>query len=150
MLEKSAKLYHVIPHTRNTKEYLIVVVLLLYMAYDEELIEQIKNLKAETRPIIVEGKKDKEALEALGVNAPIITLTGNPMYNIVEDIAREHKECVTLVDLDREGKQLFGKLNSGLSRLGVRVDNKFREFLLKKTKLRQIEGLVRYLDNQIP
>lgn len=113
---------------------------------DEELAEQIEKLKREIRPLIVEGKKDQAALESLGVRAPIITLTRKPIYSIVEDIAEKYKECVILVDLDKEGKRLFGKLSSGLARLGVRVDNKFREFLLKKTKLRQVEGLVRYLE----
>jgi len=46
-----------------------------------------------------------------------------------------------LTDLDKKGKELYGKLNSGLQRFGVRIDNNFREFLFKKTKIRQIEGL---------
>ena len=71
------------------------------------------------------------------------------MFEIIENIADNHKECAILTDLDNEGKKLFGKLNSGLSSHGVRVNNKFREFLFKKTKLRQIEGIDTYIRNSL-
>ena len=55
--------------------------------------------------------------------------------------------CIILTDLDKQGKELYGKLNSGLQQFGVKVDNNFRNFLFKNTKLRQIEGLTTYIEN---
>ena len=55
-------------------------------------------------------------------------------------------DSVMLVDLDKEGKKLYGRLRHDLMRHRVKIDDKFREFLFKETKLRQIEGLRRYLD----
>ena len=49
----------------------------------------------------------------------------------------------------KQGKELYGKLNSGLQQLGVEVDNNFRNFLFKKTKLRQIEGMDTYAANKL-
>ena len=51
-----------------------------------------------------------------------------------------------ITDFDKKGKQLYGKLNHDLCRFGVKVDNKFRHFLFRKTKLRQIEGLDSYIE----
>mgnify|MGYP001596002088 CR=1 FL=1 len=105
------------------------------------LIEKIKNSNT---LIIVEGKKDKIALQKLGLNN-IIELSKKPIFQIVEDIANSNDECVILTDLDKEGKQLYSKLNSNLQKNGVKINNKFREFLFKHTKLRQIEGIDTYL-----
>lgn len=96
--------------------------------------------------VIVEGKKDKRALEKLGISN-IMELSRKPLFQIVEDISNAHKECIILTDLDREGKELYGKLNSSLQRHGVKVNNKFRDFLFRHTKLRQIEGLDSYLES---
>ena len=114
------------------------------MKYSEELNEFIEKLKESNKLIIVEGEKDRKALEQLGINN-IITLNKEPLFKIAENISKEHKEVIILTDLDKKGKQLYGKLNSSLQRLGLRVDNSFRNFLLKKTKLRQIEGITNYL-----
>ena len=105
------------------------------------LIDKIKNSNT---LVIVEGKKDKIALQKLGLNN-IIELSKKPIFQIVEDIANSNDECVILTDLDKEGKQLYSKLNSNLQKNGVKINNKFREFLFKHTKLRQIEGIDTYL-----
>ena len=107
------------------------------------LIDKIKNSNT---LVIVEGKKDKIALQKLGLSN-IIELSKKPIFQIVEDIANSNDECVILTDLDKEGKQLYSKLNSNLQRNGVKVNNKFREFLVKHSKLRQIEGLYSYLES---
>ncbi len=111
----------------------------------EELQYFIGEVKNSNALVVVEGKKDKTALQKLGINN-VITLSKKPLFQIVEDISSSNNECIILTDLDKKGKELFGKLNSDLQKNGVRVDNKFRNFLFKKTKLRQIEGIHTYLD----
>ena len=108
----------------------------------EDFILHIEKLKNSDAAVIVEGKKDRQALEKLGITN-IFELSKRPLFAVIEDIADKYNECVILTDLDRQGKQLFGKLNSGLSRNGVRVNNTFRNFLFR-TKLRQVEGIVAY------
>jgi|TARA_B100001971_G_C17774141_1_gene326429 5S rRNA maturation endonuclease (ribonuclease M5) len=144
---------------------------------ETEFEEQLERLK--DKLVVVEGKKDKLALERLGIKE-IITLNKMALFMVIEEIvdmseiakgthpgasvqkkpaisghAQEHaqpfkaavldrnKEVAILTDLDKEGRKLYGKLNSGLQRFGVRVNNKFRDFLFRNTKVRQIEGLRR-------
>ena len=108
----------------------------------EELALQLQSLIASSAAIIVEGKKDQAALERLGIDSSrIVTLSKKPLFEIAEEVAAGYKTAAILTDLDSEGKKLYGKLNTLLQRLGVKVDNRLRNFLFKNTKLRQIEGI---------
>ncbi len=120
-----------------------------------QLHEFIAKIIDDNSIVIVEGIKDKKALEDLGINN-IIVLNRRPLYAVVEKVATVYDKAkkltgekisvMILTDLDTEGKKLYGKLNSGLQNFGVRIDNRFREFLFKNTKLRQIEGMKRYIE----
>ncbi len=112
----------------------------------EELQNFIDKIRESSILVIVEGKKDKAALQNLGISN-IIQLSKKPLFQIVEDVSNSNDECIILTDLDREGKQLYSKLNSNLQKNGVKVNNKFREFLFRHTKLRQIEGITTYLES---
>lgn len=111
----------------------------------KDLLEELEKLKQKNILVVVEGKRDKAALEAFGIKK-VAALNKSPLYKVVEKISEKHKQIAILTDLDKEGKKLFGKLNHDFNQHGVRVDNKFREFLFKKTKLRQIEGLGSYVE----
>ena len=106
-----------------------------------EIYSLLNKLIDNNTPIIVEGKKDKAALKALGAKN-IITLC--PTYQLVESLSQE-KEVAILVDLDSEGRKIYHKLKDEFSRRGIKVNDKLRLFLFKNTKLRQIEGLTKYL-----
>jgi len=95
--------------------------------------------------IIVEGKKDKLALEELGIEN-IISLNRQPLYKIIDRLTGTNEKIIILTDLDKEGKILYSKLNSALQSVGANIDNHFRNFLFKKTELRQIEGMLTYLE----
>ena len=98
--------------------------------------------RIQDKPIIVEGKKDKIALENLGCNN-IITINGNKagLYNIVEKLPENCREAVILTDLDKKGKQLYHKIKKILTSNKIKIDDRFRIYLFKETKIRQIEGL---------
>ena len=87
-------------------------------------IEKIKNSNI---LIIVEGKKDKIALQKLGLNN-IIELSKKPLFQIVEEVSSSNDECLILTDLDKKGKQLYSTLNTNLQKHGIKINNKFREF----------------------
>jgi 5S rRNA maturation endonuclease (ribonuclease M5) len=116
------------------------------MSTDDSLEDWCDRLKGSGKTIIVEGPKDRTSLRSLGVLNKILVLNKKPLYAVVEEAANS-SDVVILTDLDREGKRLFGRLNSDLQRFGVRVDNSFRLFLFKHTKLRQIEGIKTYMQN---
>lgn len=112
----------------------------------DELRQHLRNVGESHILIIVEGFKDKRALQGLGISN-VFSLDRMPLYKAVETVVRKAEECMILTDLDREGKKLYARLSHDLQRHGVRVDTSFREFLFRHTSLRQIEGLPRYIDN---
>ena len=111
----------------------------------EELLLELEKLKLSGKPIIVEGKKDKEALKKLGITKTFTIK--EPLFKLCETISKKYNEVIILTDLDKEGKRLYSKLKENLERNGVKIDNSFRHFLFKETKLTQIEGLVTYIEN---
>lgn len=104
-----------------------------------EMIERKKEL-----PTIVEGKRDRAALKALGFTD--IHELDAALFHVVERFGKGARIQI-LTDLDSEGKKLYRKLSSDLRQRGVFIDDELRE-LLFKTQLRQIEGLVSYLNKQ--
>lgn len=101
-----------------------------------DLVEKYKDYL-----IIAEGKKDKKALEGLGFKK--VKILDKALYKIVEEVGEEvgKEGMLILTDLDKEGKKLYGRLNSALRGRGVKVENELRNFLLKNSKVRQVEGL---------
>lgn len=110
----------------------------------EELLHCLDKLKNSNLLIIVEGIKDKRALNDLNITS--VHVLKKALYKEVEELSK-NKEVIILTDLDKEGKKLFSRLSTDLQKHGVKINNNFREFLFKSTKLRQIEGLVKYINN---
>ncbi len=110
----------------------------------ELILNDLEKIKNNNYLVIVEGKKDKRALNGLGITK-VIFLENKPLFKIVEDI--DEKEVVILTDLDAEGRKLFNKLRYQLQRRGIKLHNKIREDLFK-SKLRHIEGLATYLNKR--
>ena len=106
----------------------------------DEIMKHLERIK--DKLVIVEGINDKRALASFGVKR-VKVLSKRALYKVVEEV--KDKEVVLLVDLDKAGKKLYGYFNSEFSQRGVRVDDKLRKYLFRKTKLRQIEGLKRFM-----
>jgi 5S rRNA maturation endonuclease (ribonuclease M5) len=95
--------------------------------------------------IIVEGKRDVKALAKLGISKTVIHLDA-PLFKVIERVAERAKQVIILTDLDEEGRKLYHELSIHFQRLGVKVDDTFRN-LLFRTPLRHIEGLDTFVDN---
>jgi 5S rRNA maturation endonuclease (ribonuclease M5) len=115
---------------------------------NEKIIKQIE--KAKDYLIIVEGKKDKFALQRLGFKKIfVIHETGKSLGEKIEqiqEIVGKDKVCI-LTDFDKKGKQMYFLLKSKLQEIGVRMDNTFRGFLLKQ-KISHIEGLDHFINKE--
>ena len=109
----------------------------------DKFLDLLRKIKQKL--IIVEGKNDKIALEHFGI-VNVMVLERRALFQVVEEVALRTKECVILVDLDKEGKKIYGKLKKDLNMFGVRIDDELRNYLYKHTKLRQVEGLVHYIE----
>lgn len=107
---------------------------------DEKLLEAINLTKH--LPIIVEGPNDRKALENLGFTN--ICECDGPLFKIVEEM-QDEKEIAILTDLDSAGKKLYHYFHHEFSQRGVKINNRLR-IALFKTPVRQIEGLVNFLE----
>lgn len=114
------------------------------MDNSQELRQWLEYLKASPKHIIVEGIKDKAALIKLGIPEQRITSLSKPIFAVAEDIAKHSKQVIILTDLDPEGKKLYANLKSNLTKLGIEIDNRFREQLFRLSKLSHIEGIDTY------
>ena len=124
-------------------------------ATKEEIKEMLQKIKEEAPIIVVEGKKDRAALEAFQIKN-IIILNGKDIWNRIEQTVEEtgkntrskqEKEFLILTDFDKKGKELYGKIAKNLDKLGAKINKEYREFFQKKTKLSHVEGIVTYVKN---
>jgi 5S rRNA maturation endonuclease (ribonuclease M5) len=66
-------------------------------------------------PVIVEGKKDLQALRKLGLSGDIIPLhSGKGLYDFSEELAERFSKVVLLLDWDDKGDHLFTSLTNNL------------------------------------
>ncbi|MEM4641220.1 MAG: toprim domain-containing protein [Candidatus Pacearchaeota archaeon] len=108
-----------------------------------EAIEKSKSMF-----IVVEGRKDLQALIDLGFKRKNIFVlnNGNSIEKNIEKIIESSKRnqvCI-LTDFDSEGKKLYRMIKRELSKNGVKVNNKLRLQLLKE-KISHIEGIATFL-----
>ena len=118
-----------------------------------EILDWLEKLTTSDKLIIVEGIKDRKAMENIGIPPERIIIINRPAYAIAENIEKrlsntpKPKQVIILTDLDTEGKKLYANLKRNLSRVGIQTDNYFREFLFKNSKLSHIEGIDTYFNN---
>ena len=94
-------------------------------------------------PLIVEGRRDAEALRALGLTGEIITLhSGKSIYDFCEDISEHYDRIVLLMDWDEKGDKLFGMLAENL-RGHWEEFSPFRDIIkvLCQKDIKDIEGI---------
>jgi 5S rRNA maturation endonuclease (ribonuclease M5) len=67
-------------------------------------------------PVIVEGRRDADALKRLGLVGEIITLhRGESIYEFYQHIDAAYRNVILLLDWDSEGENLFRRLGRNLS-----------------------------------
>lgn len=108
--------------------------------------KEIENFKCCV--ILVEGKKDVAALEALGFEKvfavhAIGTSVRERIEEIVSEVGREKVYCV-LTDLDNAGRKFYAQSRTVLAELGVRIDGRLRKLMVKEG-ISHVEGLFSFL-----
>ena len=94
---------------------------------------------------IVEGKKDKKALKAFGLNN-IIAINNKPLIEIADKIKNKGKsQAVILTDFDSKGMELAARLEVLLKRYKIKVNNRLRCKVMKfgRTRIEDFNKLVR-------
>ncbi|HJW65986.1 MAG TPA: toprim domain-containing protein [Candidatus Bathyarchaeia archaeon] len=122
----------------------------------EEGITQILNALAEESAkgtlILVEGKKDVEALRTLGIEGSMQTVKtgGRSFVDVVSELEESKApKVILLLDFDRRGKEGTRRLKQNLERAKIKTEIEFWRALsrLAGRDVQCVEGLVAYMEN---
>ncbi|MEM5792856.1 MAG: hypothetical protein QXY45_00645 [Candidatus Aenigmatarchaeota archaeon] len=100
----------------------------------EKTVEDIRDFS-----LIVEGKRDRIALEKLGLSN-IFDISGKPLHQFVEGLPKD-RNYVILTDFDKKGEFLKSKLNELMSIHGHRINNRLRMSVKNSFGIVKIEEL---------
>jgi 5S rRNA maturation endonuclease (ribonuclease M5) len=106
--------------------------------YFEGLNKVLSKLKEDPRTKVVEGEKDKRALEYFGITG-IRMVHGNSLPNLASNVKGD---VILLVDFDRTGRMLAKRLSELFKNESVHADLEYRRDLRKYAKINEIEELV--------
>lgn len=115
------------------------------------LLAELAEANAAT-PILVEGKRDVEALRSLGCGGAIHTLhTGETLHAVAERMGGESRDIILLTDWDRKGDTLFETFHALLMVHGVRVDATYRTRIRAWTRLplKDVESLAGHVAHDL-
>jgi 5S rRNA maturation endonuclease (ribonuclease M5) len=116
----------------------------------ERINEFIRSLNHESEKgsiIVVEGKRDSEALSKLGFVGTVTEYNRfKGVLNFVDSHQIRDKKIILLLDMDRTGKYLTSRLVSLLQQRGNNVNLNYKKKLCEITngKVRHIEDIGSY------
>ncbi len=116
-----------------------------------QILEALAEESAKGTPIVVEGKKDVDALRALGLSGRVITVKtgGKSFLSAVSEIEKINApEVILFLDFDRRGKEGTKCLKQNLERAKIKPNVKFWRELsaLVGKEIQCVESLTAYLD----
>lgn len=115
----------------------------------EGLILELQQMSDKGAVIIVEGKRDRKALRALGITGDIELGTKKSILVFCEDVAREYNNVIVLTDWDEKGDKLAslmeGHLRSTSAAVNMDIRRKIKNLVQKRIK--DIESLDTHISN---
>jgi len=105
----------------------------------------VSEINREAGLIVVEGKRDLEALRSIGVRNRIVRFHSFGGINSLADAVVSNPKVILLLDGDRKGRYLAAKTVKKIERR-TRVDLSFKKRLVRITrgKVRFVEQLASY------
>jgi len=115
-----------------------------------KVLEALAEESAKGKPIVVEGKKDVDALRALGVAGIVLTVKtgGKSFLDAVCEIEKMGvPEVILFLDFDRRGKEGTKHLKQSLERAKIKPNAKLWRALsaLVGKEIQCIESLTAYM-----
>jgi 5S rRNA maturation endonuclease (ribonuclease M5) len=114
------------------------------------IIEELKMCADQGTPILVEGRKDVEALRELGINGNVIKVSGSglKLFEIAEIAVKLSSKVVILTDFDKKGNQLAKRLSEDIQGLGFHPDLEIRRNIMGISRrfIKDIESLPKHLN----
>jgi len=114
------------------------------------VFERIAEESTRGTPIIVEGKKDIEALRIMAVEGKIISAKtgGRNLLDVISEVEKIGAgEVILLLDFDRRGREWTKSLKQQLEKARIKPNITFwRELLeLVSREVKDVEGLATYM-----
>ncbi len=113
------------------------------------IVEELSSCVEQGMPILIEGKKDEEALNELGITGNIIKVSGSglKLFEIAEIAANTSSKVIILTDFDKKGDILAKKLSEDIQSLGSHPDLNIRKNIIKITRryIKDIESLPKHM-----
>jgi 5S rRNA maturation endonuclease (ribonuclease M5) len=112
----------------------------------EELIASLLDASYQGAAIIVEGRRDLQALRALGLPGPVIMASRRSALDLAEEAARNYPHIILLTDWDSKGDEMCETIEYHLRSMGSRPDKEIRSRLKKlvKKEIKDVESLSQY------
>lgn len=116
-----------------------------------QILEGLAEESAKGTPVVVEGKKDIDALRILGVEGKIISAKtgGKTFLDIISEVEKtEAKEVILLLDFDRRGRELTKNIRQYLEKTSIKPNLMFWRDLsrLVGAEVKDVEGLASYME----
>ena len=116
----------------------------------KEFVDQINNESTKNSLILVEGKRDLEALSYLGCSGNIQAYHNyKNIVDLADNFRVKYKKLILLLDLDDTGRMMTKKISYLLNQRYI--DNNYRNKLIKITqgKIRTIEELRSFYNSML-
>ncbi len=114
-----------------------------------KILEKLCQEIVSGTPVLVEGKKDIEALRRL--NIPCTAITVKNSGKVLEDVLEEIRtpEVIIFVDFDRHGSELAKRIKYQLEHRHVKANLVFWRMIraLVRRDVKDVEGLPTYIEN---
>jgi len=92
--------------------------------------------------IIVEGKRDKKALNALGLS-DVLDISGKPIDALIKRLDKD-KRHIVLTDYDKEGERKNKEICKLLQKLKFKINLRFRRLIKSCFGITKIEELIKF------
>jgi 5S rRNA maturation endonuclease (ribonuclease M5) len=121
---------------------------------EENILHILERLAEETASgtlIIVEGKKDVEALMTMAVEGKMVCAKtgGKSLLDVISKIEKTgRREVILLLDFDRRGKEWTKRLKQHLERAGITPNTTYWTELFGYVgkEVKDVEGLAAYME----
>ncbi len=115
----------------------------------EGLILELQQMSDKGAVIIVEGKRDRKTLRALGITGDIELGTKKSILVFCEDVAREYNNVIVLTDWDEKGDKLASLMEGYLRSTNADVNMDIRKKIknLVQKRIKDIESLDTHISN---
>jgi len=112
----------------------------------QKFVNMLNEESSNGAVVVVEGKRDVNALASIGFKGNVVTLNNfRGINSLVDSLERENK-VILMLDMDRKGKYLTRKILTLLQYKGKNVDMFYKKMLaaITKGKVRHTEDLTIY------